>query len=187
MKLILLGTAAFAVMGMSPGGMPTGASAISVGGSAAESCYHAAVARNASAAAMADCNAAIDQEPTPFDDLVATYVNRGVLKLVLADYDLAEADFDQAIRLDPSQPEASLNKGIARYQKGDPAAAATLFGQAIENRTSYASLAYFGRALAHEDTGNIRAAYADLRKAQALSPKWDAPRLELTRFQVKGN
>lgn len=188
MKLILLSTAAFAVMGMSPSSsMPTGASVITVGGSAAESCYDSAVGRDASAAAFADCNAAITQEAIPLRDLVASYVNRGVLKLVRADYRSAEADFDQAMRLDPMQPEAWLNKGIARYQLGDPQSAAVLFGQAIENRTRFASLAHYGRALAYEDTGNIRGAYMDLRKAQALNPKWEAPRVELARFQVTRN
>lgn len=187
MKYLLLSAAAFAVMGMSPSSLPTGASTITVGGSAAESCYHAAVARDASAHALADCNAAIGQQATPFNDLVATYVNRGVLKLVLADYHSAEADFDQAMRLEPTQPEAWLNKGIARYQLHDPQAAAVLFGRAIEYRTRYASLAHYGRALAYEDTGNIRGAYQDLRRATALSPNWAAPRTELARFQVTRN
>ena len=187
MKLILLSSAAFAVMGMSQSSLPTGASTISVGGSSAESCYDAAAARDASARAMADCNSAIGQGAIPFSDVVATYVNRGVLKLVLGDYHSAEADFNQAMRLQPSQPEAWLNKGIARYQLGDPQGAAALFGQAIEFRTRYASMAHYGRALALEDTGNIRGAYRDLRRATALSPGWDAPRTELLRYQVTRN
>ena len=187
MKLILLSSAAFALMGMSPSSLPTGASTISVGGSSAESCYNAAASRDASARAMADCNAAIGQGTTPFVDVVASYVNRGVLKLVLADYHSAEADFNQAMRLQPSQPEAWLNKGIARYQLGDPQGAAALFGQALEYRTRYASLAHFGRALALEDTGNIRGAYRDLRQATALNPAWEAPRMELLRYKVTRN
>jgi tetratricopeptide (TPR) repeat protein len=187
MKSLLLSAAAFAVMGMSQSSLPTGASTVTVGGSAAESCYEAALSRDASAGAMADCNAAIEREATPFNDIVATYVNRGVLKLVLADYHSAEADFDQAMRLEPTQPEAWLNKGIARYQLNDPQAAAVLFGRAIEYRTRYASLAHYGRALAYEDTGNIRGAYQELRRATALNPGWAAPRTELARFQVTRN
>ena len=182
MKLIFLTTAAFALMGMAP----TGAALITVGGSQAESCYNAAVARDASQHAMNDCNAAIGQDVLPFNDLVASYVNRGVLKLVRADYRSAEADFNQAMALHPRQPEAWLNKGIARYQQGDPRGAAEMFDKAIQLNTRYEALAYFGRALANEDTGNIKGAYADLRKASQLSPKWKAPAEELKRFQVRG-
>ncbi|MGE0046032.1 MAG: tetratricopeptide repeat protein, partial [Hyphomonadaceae bacterium] len=44
--------------------------------------------------------------------------------------------------------------------------------------------AYFNRALAYEAMGNVRAAYADYRRAQELSPSWDAPQRELARYTV---
>jgi tetratricopeptide (TPR) repeat protein len=181
MRAIFLSTAAFALMGMGP----TGSAVISVGGSSAESCYHAAVARDASDHAMRDCNTALNKDVLPYNDLVASYVNRGVLRLVKADYRNAEADFNQAMALQPSQAEAWLNKGIARYQQGDTKAALEHFDRAIKLNTRFAALAYFGRALANEDRGNIRGAYSDLRRASELSPQLDAPRRELTRFQVR--
>ena len=163
---------------------PTGAAVIRVGGSSAETCYHAAAARDGSQPALDECNSAINQDVIPFSDLVATYVNRGILLLVRGDYKGAEADFTQASELQPSQPEAWLNKGIARYQRGDTEAARKLFTKAIELNTSYAALAYFGRGLANEDAGDVRAAYSDLRRASDLDPKWDAPREQLKRFKV---
>jgi len=181
MRAIFLSTAAFALMGMAP----TGSAVISVGGSSAESCYNAAVARDASDHAMRDCNAALGQEVLPYSDLVASYVNRGILRLVKADYRSAESDFNQAMALQPNQAEAWLNKGIARYQQGDTKAALEHFDRAIRLRTRFAALAYFGRALANEDSGNIKGAYADLKRASQLNPQWDAPRRELTRFQVR--
>lgn len=185
MKMVLLGAAAVALMGMAPSTQPTGMMVTSVGGSAAESCYNAANARDASRQAFAECNSAISEQVIPYNDLVATHVNRGVLLLVRGDYGAAETDFDRAIALNALQPEAYLNKGIARYQQGDARSAAALFDKAIQLRTRYAALAYFGRALASEDTGNIKGAYADLRRASELNPKWDAPRAELARFQVR--
>lgn len=181
MRAIFLSTAAFALMGMAP----TGAMVSNVGGSSAKSCYHAAVARDASPQSLSECNSALGREVVPFDDLVASYVNRGVLRLVLADYRSAEADFNQAMRLSPSQAEAYLNKGIARYQQGDTQGAIYNFERALELRTRYPEIAYFGRALANEDRGNIKAAYFDLKRASQLSPKWGAPQRELTRFQVR--
>ena len=184
MKLVLLSTAAVALMGMAPSPAPIGAMVSRVGGSSAQSCYHAAVARDASAQAISACNAAVDADAVPFSDLVATYVNRGVLKLVQADYRSAEADFNRAISMQPSQPEAYLNKGISRFQQQDTKGAYEMFSRAIELKTNYAALAYFGRGLAAEDSGDIRGAYADLKRASDLEPKWDAPRDQLARFKV---
>ena len=181
MRAIFLSTAAFALMGMAP----TGAAVISVGGSSAESCYHAAAARDASDHGLRHCNSAVSAEVLPFDDLVASYVNRGVLRLVRSDYRSAEADFNQAMRLHANQPEAWLNKGIARYQQGDTLGAVKNFERALELHTSYPEIAYFGRALANEDRGDIRGAYADLKRASELKPKWEAPQRELARFQVR--
>ena len=181
MRAFFLSPAAVALMGMAP----TGSAVISVGGTSASTCYHAALARDASPDALRECNLALSKDMLPFDELVASYVNRGVLRLVQADYRHAEADFNQAMVLQPTQAEAWLNKGIARYQQGDTKAAINNFDRAIELHTRFPALAYFGRALANEDSGNIKGAYADLQRASQLSPQWDAPRQELTRFQVR--
>jgi tetratricopeptide (TPR) repeat protein len=181
MRAVFLSTAAFALMGMAP----TGSAVVSVGGSSASSCYHAALARDASDHGMRECNTALNKDAIPYNDLVASYVNRGVLRLVRADYRNAEADFNQAMALQPNQAEAWLNKGIARYQQGDTNGALEHFDRAIKLHTRFPAIAHFGRALAHEDRGNIRGAYSDLRRASQLSPQWDAPRRELTRFQVR--
>jgi tetratricopeptide (TPR) repeat protein len=183
--LLLTGASTVVLLATAPASAaPTGAAVIRVGGSSAETCYHAAVARDGSEPALNECDSAINQDVIPFSDLVATYVNRGILLLVRGDYKAAEADFNQASSMQPSQPEAWLNKGIARYQRGDAQSARDLFTKAIDLKTSFAALAYFGRALANEDAGDVRAAYSDLRRAQQLDPKWDAPREQLKRFQV---
>jgi hypothetical protein len=41
------------------------------------------------------------------------------------------------------------------------------------------------RAIAHENLGDLTAAYRDYSKAAELDPDWDAPKKELTRFTVK--
>ena len=184
MSMLLLSAAAMAAAATGPAATPTGVPVISVGGSAAETCYNAAAARDASLRALSECDSAITNQPISQRDLVATYVNRGVLKLVREDYRAAERDFDRAMAMQPSQPEAWLNKGIARYQQGDPASAAMHFSRAIDLNTRYLALAHFGRGLANEDQGNIRGAYVDLRKAASLNPKWAAPLDELKRYRV---
>lgn len=180
MKTIFFVMAAFPLMGMAP----IGASVVSVGGSSATTCYHAAAARDASAQALGECNTALTQNVLSQDDMVASYVNRGILRLVRADYSQAEADFSKAMSIDPRQAEAWLNMGIARYQQGQVEGAADMFERAIALKTRYPAIAYFGRGLANEDRGNVKAAYADLRRASALNPGWAAPAEELKRFQV---
>ena len=184
MKTILLAGSAIAFMSSAASSAPVGAGVITVGGSSAESCYHAAQARDASAPALAECNTAINQDVIPFTDLVASYVNRGILMLVQANYKAAEADFNQAASMQPGQPEVWLNKGISRYQQGDVKGARDLFTRAIELKTGYPALAYYGRALADEDAGDVRGAYDDLRRASQLDPSWNEPREQLKRFKV---
>ena len=40
------------------------------------------------------------------------------------------------------------------------------------------------RAMAREQSGNLKAAYADLLKASQLAPTWGLPRQDLKRYQV---
>src|SRR5262245_15208118 len=55
------------------------------------------------------CDEAFTQEALSQHDMVATHVNRGILRLRRNQFDESIADFDRAIALDPSQPEAYLN------------------------------------------------------------------------------
>lgn len=177
---IFLGMAALPLMGMaSPAAMVT-----SVGAGAAKSCYKSAVASNSSAAAMTNCDTAIGQGALLHRDRVATFINRGILYMVRDDYPRAEADFQRAVAMDPGHADAWLNYGIAHYQQGKMGSATTMFERALTLRTRDPALAYFGRALVKEDTGDVRGAYADLRRAAALNPSWEAPALELRRFRV---
>ena len=165
---------------------PAAASVVVVGGSAGESCYQAAKARDGSRQALRYCDEALQSGALIGSDLVATFVNRGVVKLVGARYDDAIADFDQAMALDPSEPEAYLNKGSALLRKNaSKQQAISLFSGALERKTRRPELAYYARAVAHEETGNIKAAYFDYQRAQEAAPRWELPALELRRFQVR--
>jgi len=156
-----------------------------IGGSLARSCYLAAEGKaSPSAADFRTCEVALTSGQTSASDLVATYVNRGILFLRSGQIEAAVADFDRATALDPGQPEAYLNRGSALLKRAEARAAVTMFDQALQKRTSRPELAYYARAVAHEELGNIRAAHGDYVRASQLAPKWDAPRLELTRFRV---
>ena len=59
-----------------------------------------------------------------------------------------------------------------------------MFDSALEKKTRRPELAYYGRAVAHELTGEVRAAYRDYRQASRLDPKWRQPKADLARFKV---
>jgi tetratricopeptide (TPR) repeat protein len=89
--------------------------------------------------------------------------------------------------LDPDEPETYLNRGSALIRREDAANAIAMFDQAIQRNTRRPELAYYGRALANELSGNVRAAYRDYRRASELAPRWSEPRIELRRFRVTRN
>ena len=162
------------------------ASSMVIGSGLARLCYEAADAEKATPQSLDACTRAIGEEPLAFDDQVATYVNRGILRAHMSDFAGALGDYDQAIRMDPQEPEAYLNKAtLVLKQQHDWRAARDLFDAAIARRTRRPEFAYFGRAVASEMAGDYAAAMADYQKASALAPNWGQPKKELARFQVR--
>lgn len=157
-----------------------------IGNSAARSCYLAAETRGApTMEVLRFCNDALQRETLTEDEMVATLVNRGILKARLGNLDDAIADYDAALSRDPDEPEAYLNKGFALLHLSETGAEAKpLFDTAIAKKTVRPELAYYGRGIAHELTGELRAAYQDYREASRLDPKWRQPKMELARFRV---
>jgi len=166
---------------------PCGAAVLVLGNSSARLCYEAAEARVAPAReSLAQCDMALYGDALGYDDRVATFVNRGILRLRGGAVDSAIADFDSAIATDPNQAEAYLNKALALVRANrDWDGAIGLFNTALEKRTRKPALAYYGRAVAQEMQGRVRDAYLDYREASRLDPKWRDPQIELTRFSVR--
>jgi tetratricopeptide (TPR) repeat protein len=165
---------------------PAHAAITVVGNSFARVCYNAAESRFGGTEAIGDCDQALRQENLGGSDTVATYVNRGILKLRTGGIEAAIADFDRAIELDPGEAEAYLNKGMAllRLPNGEQRALG-LFDAALARKTRKPAIAYYGRGVANELSGNIRQAYRDYRQASALEPKWRDPKDQLARFTVR--
>lgn len=164
---------------------PAQAHTLNIGSSYAESCFRAAEARDTSASARDTCDKALAEEALSTHDLAGTHVNRGILYMHSGALDRANLDFDQALGLDPRQPEAWLNKGIAQMKAGNSRAALEMAARSIELRTQKPAIAYYVRGLANEDAGNLKAAYADLSRARDLAPRWRDPVVELARYQVR--
>lgn len=165
---------------------PASASVSVLGGSAARQCFQAAESSIIPSTEILDvCDLAVTSEPLSDRDLVATYINRGILRVRVGRTGDGIADFNRAIERDPTIAEAWFNRGVALMRTGSPEQAMPSFEAAVERSTNRPALAYFGRAVANEALGNMRAAYADYRRASELDPDWDRPRSELRRFQVR--
>ncbi|HYI39787.1 MAG TPA: tetratricopeptide repeat protein [Allosphingosinicella sp.] len=157
-----------------------------IGNSAARSCYLAAESRGApSLDVLRFCDDALHREALTDEEAVATFVNRGILKARLGNLDEAISDYDAALGRDPDEPEAYLNKGFALLHLSDSGdQAKPLFDSALAKKTRRPELAYYGRGVAHEMAGQVRAAYKDYTQASRLDPKWRQPKMELARFRV---
>jgi tetratricopeptide (TPR) repeat protein len=166
--------------------IPAGAAVIAVGSSSARMCFDAADARiSPERGDLQRCDEAMGDNLSPYE-LVATFVNRGIIELRLGQVDRAIVDFDAALSRDPDQAEAYLNKGMALLHHADGwQNAVPLFDSAIAKGTKRPAVAYYGRAVANELGGRIGDAYSDYRHASEIDPKWRDPKVELARFSVR--
>jgi len=166
---------------------PASAGVFVIGDTDARLCFEAADSPMVPGAReIRRCDDALLHETLSNYEIVATHVNRGILRLRRGGVDEAVSDFDRAIALDPNQPEAYLNKGAALIRRENPAEALNLFTVALAHNTTRPAVAHYGRAVANEALGNLSAAYRDYRRASEIDPDWVEPRAELARFRVVG-
>ena len=130
------------------------------------------------------CTLSLDTEPLGRLATAMTYNNRGILFLVRGDHDKAKADFDAAIRTDPSFGGAYVSRSWANVMSGRYNDAVADANSAIAKGAATAQ-AHYNRGAAYEGLGNGQRAYRDYLKASQLDPAWPLPKTELARFTVK--
>ena len=159
-----------------------------IGGGMAEDCSSSAKMASLSRAPHADaietCTLALQNEVMSIHDTAATYVNRGVLYLSMANYQAAGRDFDSALTVEPNLAEAFVNRGAALIGQGQDAQGVADIDKGLALNPSEPEKAYFNRALAEERLNDLKAAYLDYQKALELKPGWAMPQTELARFHV---
>ncbi len=139
-----------------------------LGISAAQRCYESATF-DPSPQAVRDCTAAIKDGSLTRTELAATYSNRGILWASRGRLDLALADQNEALAIDPESARAYLNRGNVHYRAKRYDDARADYDRAIEIVADFPQ-AFFNRALANKATGDLAAARSDLEKAIALAP-----------------
>lgn len=160
-----------------------GAGQLVIGQTAAAACYKAAEAQNYSRSAWRTCTEALDEDMSR-RDRAATHINRGIVAAGGGRIDDALTDYQTAIRMRPEIGEGYANRGaVFRTQKRFDAALAD-FDKALSLGVKEPHLVHFNRAVVLEQTGRVKEAYFDYKKASELAPDWDMPRRELERFTV---
>jgi tetratricopeptide (TPR) repeat protein len=115
-------------------------------------------------------SSAIKDPNLPKADLTIAYYNRAEAYGSDGDYDLAIADYDQLLQLNPNDPEAYYLRGEANRAKGDKDQAIADYTQTIKLDPQNA-WAYCNRANVYRTRGDYTHAMADYDHAIALSPK----------------
>ena len=157
------------------------ASVTVIGGGLAQECYKQAEYGNSRD--LTTCNRALD-EPMIARDRAATFINRSVVRLRSNDADGALADCDTSIRINSELGEAFVNKGAALMSLGRPKEAIDVISHGIALGLKRLHIAYYDRAMAREDTGDVQGAYQDYKQALATEPTFALAAEQLKRFRV---
>lgn len=178
----ILGVAVLAML--PPAGAAT-ASVLIIGGGMANDCSEAVIRGRSDDDTMRLCTSALEVETLSTGDRARTLVNRGVIQLRRQAYVEARADFDAAGRIEPKLGEVYVNRGAALVAEDRFAEGLDEIDRGLALGVKQPERAYYNRALAHENLGDVKAAYYDFQRAAELDPKWSAPKEELARFSFK--
>jgi tetratricopeptide (TPR) repeat protein len=181
MKSLTLAAGAMVLVG--PLSAANGA-VFTVGGPLSRLCYESALSQDGRRFAVEGCTRALQEEGLLAPDRAATYVNRGILHMVAGHARDADADFNAALALDADLSDAYLNKGFLRIRQGKGREALPLLQQGIDRGARRQAVAYFARGVAYEQMGEFRSAYADIKRARDMEPRWNLPNEYLSRYVV---
>ncbi|MEQ9447665.1 MAG: tetratricopeptide repeat protein [Rhodospirillaceae bacterium] len=157
-----------------------------VGGGLARECFDEAKdGKYINRIAEETCSRALLEEAMSRDNRAATYVNRGVIRMREGEYEQALEDYSRAVELVPDLGAAYLNEGAAHIYRKDFDSALQPLNKAIELDSTDIFAAYYNRAIARENTGDVAGAYYDFQKALELKPGWDLAQRQLNRFTVQ--
>jgi Flp pilus assembly protein TadD len=106
-----------------------------------------------------------NEEPSTLD--INRFVQQGNDLLGIGNLAAANACFDAALQLDPTNAEAHFGRGLASYQLGDNATAVAAFTACIQLQPDIPGVAaaYAMRCMARSNLNDRRGAMSDYREA----------------------
>ena len=165
--------------------VPAWAGAITIlGESKAAQCSQAALWGRDDEKSLAICDVAITEEPMDQMRRASTFVNRGIIHMRRREWEQAHSDFNDALARKPELGEGWVNRGALLIGTKRFAEGLADTNKGLELGIGEPEKAYYNRAIAYEGLGDATAAYYDYSQALALSPEWELPKKELTRFTV---
>jgi tetratricopeptide (TPR) repeat protein len=123
-------------------------------------------------------------------DAAQLYLARGVLYVQLADYEKAEADFERAHELDPSQSLSSAAQGLAAVQQNDIGRALNTVQKKLAAKPNDAYLLYLQADFLTQKgvdpgTPEFQNAMQSAKKAVSLQPSLGAARAVLAKLYLQ--
>jgi len=104
-------------------------------------------------------------------DFSTAYLNRGLAKATLKDYQGALADYNEAIRINPQFANAYLNRGDTKYTLKDYQGALADFDEAIRINPQFAN-AYLWRGNAKYILEDYQGAVSEYNEAIRINPQF---------------
>jgi len=155
----------------------------------ADNCFQASqVATSTGTASRADielCDRAINEGGLRSDDLVATYVNRGVIYMAMRKPQLAMADLNRALELDDDTGEAYVNRGNLWFFGNNLRNAIADYDLALELGVEKPHVAHLNRGMAREQLGDLERAKVDYEASLRFAKGWSQAQLRLERVENK--
>lgn len=159
------------------------------GNSLAKECFDysqtAAVTGTASRSDLEICTKAIFHGELKHRDLVATYVNRGIIHMAMEDYQSAARDYNKALQMADDVGEAYVNRGNLWFLANRYTEAIADYDKSLEYGIEKPHVAFLNRGMAHESLGNLGEALSDYRAALDKVVGWPAAQKRLERVEGK--
>lgn len=119
--------------------------------------------------------------PTPLPEFVL-YQKQADSHMVKGEYDMAIANYNKVIQLNPKNSESYLSRGLSYFNKKSYEQAVSDFSKSIELDPKE-PIAYFNRAGSYEKLGNMQNAIADYQKTVELDGSNETAKASLRRLQ----
>jgi tetratricopeptide (TPR) repeat protein len=158
-----------------------------IGNGASHGCYVEAEFGSDPAHGIALCTRSLSEEALSRHDRSSTFVNRGILRARAGNADGALADYTAALSVGGNDGEAYLNRSVTLIALHRYADARKDADEAIAHQALHLEVAYYNRAVANENLGDVQAAYADYKMAQSIAPTFAEAAAALSRFRVKSS